>query len=105
MIPSSCSRCPLITVRSSSVSLPHFSLILPWVCFQFPSTRFQSMSSPPKHPDPPSGGETLRLAGQFRLKVARFNGSRRTLGGGHSDCPWPHRSSSFAPLRLLSVAS
>src|SRR5262245_58369354 len=33
----------LIAVRSSSVSLPHFSFTLPFNCFQFPSTRFQSI--------------------------------------------------------------
>src|SRR5271169_4152208 len=32
-----------MTLISSSVSLPHFSLTLPLICFQFPSTRFQSM--------------------------------------------------------------
>lgn len=43
ILPSSWSRFPSITSRSSSVSLPHFSLTLPLNCFQFPSTRFQSM--------------------------------------------------------------
>src|SRR5689334_4489828 len=32
-----------MTSRSSSVSLPHFSLTLPFTCFQLPSTLFQSM--------------------------------------------------------------
>src|SRR4029077_5049379 len=32
-----------MVVRSSSVSLPHFSFTLPATCFQFPSTRFQSI--------------------------------------------------------------
>src|ERR1700745_1898407 len=32
-----------MTLRSSSVSLPHFSLTLPLTCFQFPSMRFESM--------------------------------------------------------------
>src|SRR6185369_7457863 len=32
-----------MTFKSSSVSLPHCSLTLPLSCFQFPSTRFQSM--------------------------------------------------------------
>jgi hypothetical protein len=36
---------PLIAVRSSSVSLPHFSLTWPLTCFQIPSTRFQSMGA------------------------------------------------------------
>src|SRR6478672_7204516 len=36
-----------MTLRSSSVSLPHFSLAAPLNCFQLPSTRFQSMSCPP----------------------------------------------------------
>src|SRR5690348_11466867 len=31
-----------MTARSSSVSLPHFSLTLPPNCFQLPSMRFQS---------------------------------------------------------------
>src|SRR5215813_11996806 len=44
ILPSSCSRRPLITLRSSSVSWPHFSFTLPLICFQFPSTRFQSIS-------------------------------------------------------------
>ena len=35
----------VITLRSSSVSFPHFSLILPFISFQFPSTRFQSIVS------------------------------------------------------------
>ena len=39
------SRRPLICVRSSSVSLPHFSLTWPLTCFQLPSTRFQSMAT------------------------------------------------------------
>src|SRR5215831_10947226 len=34
-----------MTLRSSSVSLPHFSLTLPLTCFQLPSTRFQSIST------------------------------------------------------------
>jgi hypothetical protein len=42
-LPSSWSRRPLMTVRSSSVSLPHLFLTLPFICFQSPSTRFQSM--------------------------------------------------------------
>src|SRR5262244_3370914 len=33
-----------MTSRSSSVSRPHFSLAWPLNCFQFPSTRFQSMT-------------------------------------------------------------
>src|SRR5260221_13899983 len=41
MRPTSWSCCPLITCRSSSVSLPHFSLTLPANCFQLPSTRSQ----------------------------------------------------------------
>src|SRR5512139_97760 len=43
ILPSSWSRRPFMTSRSSSVRLPHFSLILPFICFQFPSTRFQSI--------------------------------------------------------------
>src|SRR5579863_211131 len=33
---------------SSSVSWPHFSLILPLACFQFPSIRFQSICTSPR---------------------------------------------------------
>src|SRR6476646_3580620 len=32
-----------MTVRSSSVRFPHFSLTFRFTCFQFPSTRFQSI--------------------------------------------------------------
>src|SRR5579864_1802108 len=31
--------------RSSSVNAPHFALTFPLTCFQFPSMRFQSISS------------------------------------------------------------
>src|SRR5437868_3207482 len=34
-----------MTLRSSSVSLPHFSFAAPLNCFQLPSTRFQSIST------------------------------------------------------------
>src|ERR1700751_4647495 len=37
-----------MTSRSSSVSLPHFSFTLPFTCFQFPSTPFQSMADLPR---------------------------------------------------------
>src|ERR1019366_5201232 len=50
--PSNWSRCPLIAVRSSSVSLPHFSLTLPFISFHFPSTRFQSIAVNPLLLDP-----------------------------------------------------
>src|ERR1044072_5323701 len=43
MRPTSWSCWPLITCRSSSVSLPHFSLTLPENCFQLPSTLSQFM--------------------------------------------------------------
>src|SRR6185312_13450403 len=42
---SSWSRLPLIWVRSSSVSWPHFSLTLPLNCFQFPSMRSQFIAN------------------------------------------------------------
>jgi hypothetical protein len=82
----------------------HFSLILPCACFQFPSMRFQSMVVTSENPSP-SRGETLRRAGEFRLKVARFNGSTRRWARSPFRLPRHHRSSSFAPLRLLSVIS
>src|SRR6478736_8869909 len=41
--------------RSSSVSLPHCSFTLPLICFQFPSTRFQSIANTPL-----VGGKNLR---------------------------------------------
>jgi len=54
---------------------------------------------------PPREGETSRRAGEFRPKVARFNGStRRRARNPFRLCRF-HRSSSFAPLRLLSVIS
>src|SRR4029077_14452787 len=53
----------------------------------------------------PSRGGTLRRAGQFRVKVARFNGSTRSWARSPFRLPRLHRSSSFAPLRLLSVIS
>src|SRR5580692_4031986 len=45
MIPSSFSWLPLICVRSSSVSFPHCCFTAPFICFQFPSTRFQSIAA------------------------------------------------------------
>src|SRR5262249_433034 len=36
-----------MTLRSSSVSLPHFSFTLPLTCFQFPETRSQSIVDAP----------------------------------------------------------
>src|SRR5271169_4179289 len=45
MIPSSFSRLPSIWVRSSSVSFPHCCFTAPFICFQFPSTRFQSIAA------------------------------------------------------------
>src|SRR5215213_6661605 len=41
MRPTNWSCLPLMTVMSSSVSLPHCSLTLPVSCFQLPSTRSQ----------------------------------------------------------------
>src|SRR5215510_2933294 len=46
MRPASLSCLPLITGRSSSVSLPHFSLTLPVSCFQLPSILSQFMTEP-----------------------------------------------------------
>src|SRR4051794_12760321 len=47
MRPTSWSFLPAIAVRSSSVSLPHFSRILPVNCFQLPSMRSQFMTRAP----------------------------------------------------------
>src|ERR1051325_8776016 len=47
MRPTSWSCWPLITCRSSSVSLPHFSLTLPANCLQLPSTLSQFMCTLP----------------------------------------------------------
>src|SRR5438067_2055573 len=44
MRPTSWSCLPAITVRSSSVSLPHCSLAFPVNCFQLPSMRSQFMT-------------------------------------------------------------
>src|ERR1700687_248619 len=46
-LPASWSRLPAIMVRSSSVSLPHFSLTLPWNCFQLPFTWSQFIGVAP----------------------------------------------------------
>src|SRR5579864_4307289 len=43
--PASCSRLPLITYNSSSVSFPQLSLIFPLYSFKEPSTQFQFMPS------------------------------------------------------------
>ena len=43
MRPTSWSCLPWMTVRSSLVSLPHCSLMLPMTCFRLPSTRSQFM--------------------------------------------------------------
>src|SRR6516165_2725349 len=47
MRPTSWSCWPLITCRSSSVSLPHFSLTVPANCLQLPSTLSQFMCTLP----------------------------------------------------------
>src|SRR6185437_12684216 len=41
--PANCSRLPLITYNSSSVSFPQLSLIFPLYSFKEPSTQFQFM--------------------------------------------------------------
>src|SRR4029078_5432385 len=59
-----------MAVRSSSVSLPHFSLTVPLTCFQFPSTRFQSMTFSFSNFSGCEAKERIAAAKTTRLKLS-----------------------------------
>src|SRR5436190_19153305 len=109
MRPTSWSFLPAIAVRSSSVSLPHFSRILPVNCFQLPSMRSQFMAGTPLGevqrslslrprrrrcfarplgPGGCSGGEAVAVgdAGDTELKGLEFLFNAQARGGVRDRC-------------------
>src|SRR4029078_6225636 len=65
-----------MTLRSSSVSLPHFSLAAPLNCFQLPSTRFQSIFTSLVTLDESKRTDTPNVPGG----TVELKGSPRRLG-------------------------